>query len=77
MVGTAQSTNSGSDLDILVRFAPDARWSLLDLVRVEEELVGIFGRPVDLVTRRSVEQSLKWIRREAILGAVEPVYAGL
>ena len=33
-----------SDLDLLVRFAPDADWSLLDHVAMEEELAAIVGR---------------------------------
>jgi len=32
-----------SDLDLLVRLAPDAEWSLLDHVAMEEELAGIVG----------------------------------
>ena len=43
-----------SDVDVLVTFAPDARHSLFDLVAMEEELSGIFGRKVDLLTRRSL-----------------------
>lgn len=39
-----------SDLDLLVRFAPEADWSLLDHVTMEEELSGIVGRQVDLVS---------------------------
>src|SRR5436190_20333564 len=41
-----------SDLDLLVRFAPDADWSLMDHVAMEEELAGIVGRKVDLVSTR-------------------------
>lgn len=46
-----------SDLDILVAFAPDADWSLLDHMRMEQELEALLGRNVDLVSRRSVERS--------------------
>ena len=42
---------------LLVEFQRDADWSLLDHVGMEEELSGLFGRSVDLVTRRAVEQS--------------------
>ena len=64
-----------SDVDVLVSFAPDAEWGLWDHVRMEEELSGILGRKVDLVSRRAVERSENWIRREAILGSAEPLYA--
>jgi predicted nucleotidyltransferase len=64
-----------SDVDVLVGFAPNAEWSLWDHVAMEEELSGLLGRQVDLVTRRSVERSENWIRRKAILSSAEPLYA--
>ena len=64
-----------SDLDLLVRFAPDADWSLLDHVAMEEELSGIVGRKVDLVSQRAVERSSNWIRRKEILESAEPYFA--
>lgn len=63
-----------SDVDVLVTFAPEAEWSLLDHIRMEEELGALLGVKVDLVTRRAVERSPNWIRRRAILESAEPVY---
>lgn len=63
-----------SDVDVLVSFEPDAPWSLWDLVDMEEELAGIVGRKIDLLTRDGVERSRNWIRRKAILETVEPIY---
>lgn len=57
-----------SDVDLLVTFEPDARWSLIDHVRMEQELADIVGRKVDLVSRAGLEQSANWIRRDLILG---------
>lgn len=65
---------SASDVDVLVTFAPDAVWSLFDHVRMEEELGELLGRRVDLVSRRAIERSPNWIRRDAILGSLEPCY---
>ena len=62
-----------SDVDVLVTFAPDARWGLLDFVAMQEELSAILGRQVDLVSRRAVENSDNWVRREAILSSAERV----
>jgi predicted nucleotidyltransferase len=56
-----------SDVDVMVRFADDADWSLFDEVHMEDELVQIFGRDVDLLTRRAVERSRNPVRRESIL----------
>lgn len=66
--------HSASDVDFLVSFAPDANWSLLDHVTMEDEVSGILGRKVDLVSRRAVEQSDNWIRRKAILESAQPLY---
>ncbi len=64
-----------SDIDLLVSFEPDARWSLLDFVRMQEELQAHFGRAVDLVSRRGIERSENAIRRRNILESAEVVYA--
>jgi uncharacterized protein len=64
-----------SDVDLLVRFAPDANWSLFDHAQMELELVSLLGREVDLLTRSAVERSANWIRREEILGTARPLYA--
>jgi uncharacterized protein len=65
----------GSDIDVLVAFEEDADWSLLDHVRMKEELSSIMGRRVDLVTRRGIERSENRLRREGILGTAEVYYA--
>lgn len=64
-----------SDVDLLVRFLPAARHSLLDLVRMQEELESILGRKVDLVEKSAIEKSRNYIRRKAILSSLETVYA--
>ena len=63
-----------SDLDFLVTFAPDARWSLFDLSDAEDELSRLADRRVDLVERPAIEQSENWIRRKAILETAKTVY---
>ena len=64
-----------SDIDVLVKFSPDAKLSFLALDQMEEELSRMLGRKVDLLTRRSIEQSPNWIRRENILGSAKTIYA--
>lgn len=64
-----------SDIDILVTFALDATPSLFDMVIMEDELKNIFGRSVDLVSRRGLENSRNVFRRQAILESAEVVYA--
>jgi len=64
-----------SDVDILVTFASDAQWSLLDHVEMQDELKSLFGRNVDLVSRRGIERSRNEIRRREILNSAEVIYA--
>lgn len=63
-----------SDVDTLVTFAADADWSLFDHIEMEDELSAVLGRKVDIVSRRAIERSENWIRREAILSTAEPIY---
>jgi len=62
-----------SDVDLLVTFEPNAEWSLIDHVRMEEELTDIIGRKVDLVNRAGLARSANWIRRQAIFETARPL----
>jgi uncharacterized protein len=64
-----------SDVDVLVKFAPDAHTSLFDLVDMEDELAPIIGRKVDLVCKEGIERSPNPIRKKAILDSAEVLYA--
>ena len=63
-----------SDIDIMVSFEEDAIWGLLELVRMKRELKALLGRDVDLLTKKSIEQSHNWIRQQEILGTAQVVY---
>jgi len=65
---------SDSDLDVLVTFSVVARWGLFDVVHMKDELEDIFGRQVDLVSRRGVEMSRNPVRRKAILSSAKVIY---
>ncbi len=63
-----------SDVDVLVTFAQDAKWSLFDLVEMQDELGQLLGRDVDLVEREAIEKSENYIRRKHILSNTEIIY---
>jgi predicted nucleotidyltransferase len=63
-----------SDLDIMITFVPEADWSLFDHLRMEQELADLLGRKIDLFSRRAVERSHNWVRRQEILNTAEVVY---
>jgi len=62
-----------SDVDVLVLFE-EGRTPGLEFVTLQDELGQLFGRPVDLVSRRAVERSRNYIRRQHILSSIEPIY---
>ncbi|NCC35079.1 nucleotidyltransferase family protein [Candidatus Chloroploca sp. Khr17] len=64
-----------SDIDVLVQFRDEVRYSLFDQVRMSAQLEQVFGRPVDLIDRKAIEQSANYLRRDLILHAAEVVYA--
>ncbi len=60
-----------SDVDVLVRFEDDAGWSVFDHLDMESELRAIFGRGVDLVSARAVDENPnRFVRREILGGAI-------
>ncbi|XHX80082.1 MAG: nucleotidyltransferase family protein [Stenomitos frigidus ULC029] len=63
-----------SDIDVLVTFAPDAKRGLLALATMKYELEDLLGRKVDLVSKRAIEMSHNWIRRNEILGTAQVIY---
>ena len=76
LFGSAARGEAGpaSDVDLLVTFAPDAEWGLLDHVRMQRELASLLGREVDLVSRRALERGENPLRSRAILASAEPLY---
>jgi len=60
-----------SDVDVLVRFSPDAHIGLIGFSRMEDELSELLSRKVDLVT----VAGLKELIRDSILAEAEIVYA--
>lgn len=63
-----------SDVDVLIEFEP-GRVPGFRFVSMAAELSELFGRPVDVLTRRSVERSANYIRRREILDSAEDIYA--
>jgi hypothetical protein len=60
-----------SDIDILVSFDADARWSLWDVTTMQDELRSLTGRKVDLVEQDGLRNPF---RRERILETRRVVY---
>ncbi|MGK7930984.1 MAG: nucleotidyltransferase family protein [Microcystaceae cyanobacterium] len=63
-----------SDIDILVAFSQNAKITLLDLETMESQLSQLFNRKIDLVSKRAIEKSYNWIRRQNILENSQIIY---
>ena len=62
-----------SDVDVLVTFTGDADWGLLAHVEMRQELAALLQRPIDLISKRALERSANWVRREAILNTAQVI----
>ena len=65
------SFRDDSDVDVLVRFRPNCRVSLIGLAGMSIELQEIVGREVDLRTPEDLSQYF----REDVLNSARPLYA--
>lgn len=64
-----------SDIDFLVTYAPEAAPKTYRvLFAIEDDIAALTGCKVDLVDRRSIEQSENYIRRRAILETAQVIY---
>ena len=77
LFGSALRVDFGpdSDVDVLVSFDENAKHTLLDMSRMAEELETVFGRRVDIVSKRGIEMSRNHLRRQMILESAEVIYA--
>lgn len=64
--------SADSDVDILISFINEARWSLFDLLQMKGELETIFARSVDLIEKKALRNPF---RRHSILLGREVIYA--
>lgn len=76
LFGSVLSTDfrPDSDVDVLVSFSPEAHVTLFDMARMQDELEAIFGREVDLVSRRGLENSRNYLRRKHILDSAQVIH---
>lgn len=63
-----------SDIDILVSYQPTAKRGLFRKMSMKEELELLLNREVDLVSKKAIEQSRNWIRRQNIINSAEVIY---
>ena len=66
-----------SDVDALISFSSQSEWGLFDHIQMRQELNIIFGRNVDLITHRALEQSQNELLRAEILESTQVIYSDI
>lgn len=64
-----------SDVDFLVTFQPEVSkpW-MAEFTELADDLAELLGHPVDVVSRRGVEQGRNWLRKKIILESARTIY---
>lgn len=63
------------DVDVMVSFGPDARWTLIHWARMVDDLAALFGRKASLITRETAERNEYPHRHRPMLAEARVVYA--
>jgi len=66
--------NEMSDIDLLVEYHPDFHRTLADMEDMQQEIEELFQRPVDLITRKTIESSQNPYKRQNILDSAVILY---
>lgn len=67
--------NENSDVDVLVSFKENTSYGFFELARMKEDLEKIFGKKVDLLTKRGLDNSSNYFRNRSILSNIKLIYA--
>lgn len=62
-----------SDIDIMITFIPNHHWGW-EIVTMKDELEAIFNKPIDLVTKKAIENSKNPFRKKEILDTYQVIY---
>lgn len=65
---SASEGATNESIPFVITGEPETRWSLRDLVAMEEDLGRMLGRSVDLAERQCIANSRSYIRRQTLLG---------
>ncbi|NEQ40606.1 MAG: DNA polymerase subunit beta [Okeania sp. SIO3I5] len=66
--------SSESDLDLLISYLPSASRGLLEKIELKEKFEKLFNRPVDLISKTSMEKSKNWLKLQESLSLAEVIY---
>ena len=60
----------------MIEFNRTTKYGLFEMVEMKEELEKIFGRKIDLITKKGLENSRNYLRTKSILSNTKVIYGG-
>jgi uncharacterized protein len=66
--------HADSDIDMLVTYKQTAKRGLFEKMHMQEEIRSLLHRDVDLVSKKAIERSQNWMRRQNILSSAAVIY---
>jgi predicted nucleotidyltransferase len=69
-----QDFNDKSDVDLLIEFEPESGITLFNIVDLKEEFEKLFGRDVDIVSKKAIQQSRNHLKKKSILANFKVIY---
>lgn len=66
--------NETSDIDLLVEFDSSYHRTLSDQIKIQTEIEEIFRRSVDLIVRKTIQNSPNPYKRNSILSSAKEIY---
>jgi uncharacterized protein len=63
-----------SDIDVLYIHEPEAKYGF-EIFDMKEDLENLFNRKVDFISKKAIQNSRNWLRRQTILEAAQVIYA--
>ena len=71
---TREDYSDESDIDLVVEFEPESRITLLTLASLQTELEKLFGRKVDLITRKAIDDFMNPVLKKEVLSTMVKMY---
>jgi uncharacterized protein len=63
-----------SDIDVLYTHTPERKYGF-EIFDMKEELEILFTRKVDFVSKKAIQNSRNWLRRQSIFESAQVIYA--
>lgn len=63
-----------NDIDLVIEFDLDARITLCTLASLQTDLENVFGRKVDIITRKAIDDFMNPVLKQEVLSTMVQIY---